>query len=372
MSAPARRRAGRRLRLPRDRAHEPAQDPPSRRHRRRRACRRRPVGTRPPAAARRGGGVARRRDRHGRARARTWHVHGPSFRWLRRRCSPRASPGRRRRRRGLARTRRADASGRRRRRARDAAGRARRAAVSLCARGARLGRPRREPDGARSGQRAGVRRGRGRRHPRSLVRRPWRDRDRRYPQRGRRALLPRRRDGEEPAMARLARDMASSAMADWIRRSAPEDLLSVDIFFDLRPVHGDGALANSAVAGGLRARARRDSGLPSSSPKRPAPTEPGLNLLGGIRTRQGRIDLKKAGLFGIVTLARVLAIRHHVVERATPARIAGVKALDTRGRAGSRRPDRGAGRVPGSDPRSTDRRHRTTEFPPPTRSWSSA
>ena len=31
----------------------------------------------------------------------------------------------------------------------------------------------------------------------------------------------------------------------WIMRSSPEDLLSVDIFFDLRAVHGDGSLAVS-------------------------------------------------------------------------------------------------------------------------------
>ena len=31
-------------------------------------------------------------------------------------------------------------------------------------------------------------------------------------------------------------------VADWIRRSTPQALLSVDIFFDMRPVHGDGAL----------------------------------------------------------------------------------------------------------------------------------
>jgi CBS domain-containing protein len=37
--------------------------------------------------------------------------------------------------------------------------------------------------------------------------------------------------------------------------------------------------------------------------------------------------LKKFGLFGVVSTARVLAIRHHVVERSTPARLAGVKAL---------------------------------------------
>ena len=54
-------------------------------------------------------------------------------------------------------------------------------------------------------------------------------------------------------------------------------------------------------------------------------------MFGTIRTEQGRLDLKKAGLFGIVTAARVLAIRHHVVERATPARLKGVRALDLGG-----------------------------------------
>jgi DNA polymerase-3 subunit epsilon/CBS domain-containing protein len=32
-------------------------------------------------------------------------------------------------------------------------------------------------------------------------------------------------------------------------------------------------------------------------------------------------------LFGVVSTARVLAIRHHVLERATPARLLGVRAL---------------------------------------------
>jgi CBS domain-containing protein len=54
---------------------------------------------------------------------------------------------------------------------------------------------------------------------------------------------------------------------------------------------------------------------------------PGINWFGGIKTEQGRIDLKKAGLFGIVSVARALAICHHVVERSTPARLAGLEAL---------------------------------------------
>jgi CBS domain-containing protein len=111
----------------------------------------------------------------------------------------------------------------------------------------------------------------------------------------------------------------------WIKRSSPEDLLSVDIFFDLRPVHGDGRLAISvrqaafAAAEGQVAFIKLlvgDIGAPSS-----------LTFLGGIRTEAGRINLKAAGLFGLVAAARALAIRYHVMERSTPARLAAVKAL---------------------------------------------
>jgi DNA polymerase-3 subunit epsilon/CBS domain-containing protein len=56
-------------------------------------------------------------------------------------------------------------------------------------------------------------------------------------------------------------------------------------------------------------------------------TPTSLKFFGGIRTEAGRIDLKAAGLFGVVAAARALAIRYHVMERSTPARLAGVKAL---------------------------------------------
>jgi CBS domain-containing protein len=111
----------------------------------------------------------------------------------------------------------------------------------------------------------------------------------------------------------------------WITRSDPSDLLSVDIFFDLRAVHGDGSLAVSvrqaafAAAEGQVAFTKllvEDVRTPSS-----------LTFLGGIRTEAGRINLKAAGLFGLVAAARALAIRYHVLERSTPARLAAVKAL---------------------------------------------
>ncbi|MGY3618887.1 DUF294 nucleotidyltransferase-like domain-containing protein [Bradyrhizobium sp. USDA 10063] len=112
---------------------------------------------------------------------------------------------------------------------------------------------------------------------------------------------------------------------NWITRSDPRDLLSVDIFFDLRAVHGDGNLAvvvrqhAFAAAEGQVAFAKllvEGIQIPTS-----------LKLLGGIRTEGGRINLKAAGLFGVVAAARAMAIRYHVMDRSTSQRLAGVKAL---------------------------------------------
>ena len=115
-------------------------------------------------------------------------------------------------------------------------------------------------------------------------------------------------------------------VADWIARSKPADLLSVDIFFDLVGVHGDAALANEL----WRSRfdmAQGNAGFAKLLAEASGSVAPGITMLGGIRTEDGRIDLKRAGLFGIVTLARVLAIRHHWLERATPARLAAAQSL---------------------------------------------
>ena len=113
----------------------------------------------------------------------------------------------------------------------------------------------------------------------------------------------------------------------WIGRSNPEDLLSVDIFFDLRPVHGELSLAESVWRTAFDA-ARGNAAFAKLLTESAGSREGGLNWFGRFKTDQGRIDLKKAGLFGIVNTARTLAIRHHVVERSTLARLAGLKALD--------------------------------------------
>lgn len=118
----------------------------------------------------------------------------------------------------------------------------------------------------------------------------------------------------------------NARIADWIQRSSPQDLLAVDIFFDLRGVHGDGHLADVVWRAAFEA-ARGQSTFAKLLAEASGSVESGIGLFGGIKTSAGRIDLKKAGLFGVVSTARVLAVCHHVVERATPARLAGLKAL---------------------------------------------
>ena len=118
----------------------------------------------------------------------------------------------------------------------------------------------------------------------------------------------------------------------WIGRSHPQDLLSVDIFFDLRAVHGDAHLANTLWRKAFD-RAAGEAAFAKLLAETAGAVAPALNWLGRFKTHDGRMDLKKAGLFGIVSTARALAIRHHVVERGTPARLAGRKSLGFGGEA---------------------------------------
>lgn len=119
-------------------------------------------------------------------------------------------------------------------------------------------------------------------------------------------------------------------IAGWIRRSTPEDLLAVDIFFDMRGAHGDLRMSESLwreVFGAARGQAAFAKLLAASV----ADVPNALSFFGRIRTSNGRLDLKKAGLFGIVTTVRALAILHHVVEHGTQPRIAGLLAREIGG-----------------------------------------
>jgi DNA polymerase-3 subunit epsilon/CBS domain-containing protein len=92
------------------------------------------------------------------------------------------------------------------------------------------------------------------------------------------------------------------------------------------PVHGDAKLCETLWRSGFDL-AKGDVTFVKSLAEAAGEFEDGLGWFGRFNTEDGRIDLKRCGLFGIVTTARLLAIRYHVVERATPARLAGLRAL---------------------------------------------
>ena len=123
------------------------------------------------------------------------------------------------------------------------------------------------------------------------------------------------------------------------------------------PVHGDARLANTLWRDAFDA-ARGEIGFAKLLAEAAGAGRAGPEPVRRLPHRQGRIDLKKSGLFGIVTLARVLAIRHHVVERATPARLAGIKALGLGAESDLDALIDGAGRLPRPHAASADRGHR--------------
>lgn len=111
----------------------------------------------------------------------------------------------------------------------------------------------------------------------------------------------------------------------WIGRSDPEDLLAVDIFFDLRAVHGDGRLAADLWRDSY-AMAKGEIGFAKLLAESGSHFDPPLGWF-GFRTKDGRVDLKMGGLFLIVSTARVLAIFNGIAEHSTKARLENVRAL---------------------------------------------
>lgn len=113
---------------------------------------------------------------------------------------------------------------------------------------------------------------------------------------------------------------------DWIRRSQPQDLLAVDIFFDLRTVYGDMTLARTVRQRAFDA-AKGEAGFAKlllDSVESPAPVR---TWLGGLRTQDGRIDLKRSGLLPLVSAIRALAICHRITARSTSERLAEIRNL---------------------------------------------
>lgn len=111
----------------------------------------------------------------------------------------------------------------------------------------------------------------------------------------------------------------------WVRHSRPQDLLNVDIFFDGMPVHGMLPLATSLIESAFALGREHTTFAKLLGERLSAPANP-LTLFGGLRSQNGRLDLKMHILFPVASAARVLAIRHGVTERSTRARIEGLIA----------------------------------------------
>jgi CBS domain-containing protein len=112
----------------------------------------------------------------------------------------------------------------------------------------------------------------------------------------------------------------------WIGRARPEDLLNVDIFYDMRPVHGDGNLAGALWDEAWDAARGHSAFLKLLAEANAVQGSP-FGIFGQLRRDNGRMDLKLHGLRPIVSNARLLALRHGIRVRATVERLEGVKAL---------------------------------------------
>jgi CBS domain-containing protein len=117
---------------------------------------------------------------------------------------------------------------------------------------------------------------------------------------------------------------------EWVRRSRPQDLLNVDIFFDLRAVHGELGIGH-ALREYAFARAAGAADFAKLLGQTLDTLANPFALFGGLQLDAGRLDLKMHGLFPIVATARTLAIRHGIAERSTRARLDALIARDIGG-----------------------------------------
>ena len=113
---------------------------------------------------------------------------------------------------------------------------------------------------------------------------------------------------------------------EWVAIPKPENILNVDIFYDLAAVHGDRRLAEQIAEHAWRAGSAAQS-FARAMGQNAVQHRPPIGLLGRIRTNsEGRVDLKGGGLLPIVSAARAMALRHGVRTGPTRERLKGAFA----------------------------------------------
>jgi CBS domain-containing protein len=123
----------------------------------------------------------------------------------------------------------------------------------------------------------------------------------------------------------------SARFAAWIERGDPESLLQANIFFDLRALWGDVAMAADLQAQVLET-ARGNQRFLKQLSDNAMSVEPPLNWLGNLSATaeiKGRqvIDLKRFGVRPFVDAARVLALAHRVNATNTIERLQAVAEI---------------------------------------------
>ena len=103
-------------------------------------------------------------------------------------------------------------------------------------------------------------------------------------------------------------------IGDWCRKAGPDDLLSVDIFFDFALIHGDthlGVRLKQAIMG----RAARQPQFLKLIARSVTNQMGGIGLFGKLKMVNGRFEIKKHMLLPLIEVMRVLAISHSLQHR---------------------------------------------------------
>lgn len=131
-------------------------------------------------------------------------------------------------------------------------------------------------------------------------------------------------EASNPTWRKTPRQWGEAA-ADWAARPEGEAVLGAQIFFDMRPVHGEHGLCEVARAAMLppaRESARFQAHLARSA----AQWRPPLGFFRGLVVqRRGEhrnsLDIKAGGIAAIVQIARLLALSHGIPEVSSAERI---------------------------------------------------
>ncbi|MDP1702639.1 MAG: DUF294 nucleotidyltransferase-like domain-containing protein [Aestuariivirga sp.] len=123
-----------------------------------------------------------------------------------------------------------------------------------------------------------------------------------------------------PAWCRSASQWRKQ-VAHWLSRAEPQDILNSDIFFDALPVYGDHGLVDDLRGDAIEAASGTRAFLRLMD-MNAAKARPPVNWLGRFSLDEvGRMDLKMHGIMPIFSAARVLALRHALLDHSTAARL---------------------------------------------------